>query len=62
MIKYTAADCNAAWDELRPHIQKLVDRFGQAQAFGIATDVVNTVCPDGGETAPQYVRIGAAWL
>jgi hypothetical protein len=60
MRKYTAADCDAAWNELRPHIQKLVDRFGQAQAFGIAMDVVATVCPDGMSMVPQYVRPGAA--
>jgi hypothetical protein len=35
-------------NELRPELQKLVDRFGQAQTFEILMALAHTVCPDGG--------------
>ena len=34
-------------NELRPEVQKLVDRFGQAQTFEILMALAHSVCPDG---------------
>jgi hypothetical protein len=34
-------------NELRPEVQKLVDRFGQAQTFEILMALAHAVCPDG---------------
>ena len=34
-------------NELRPEVQKLVDRFGQAQTFEILMVLAHSVCPDG---------------
>jgi hypothetical protein len=41
---------NMGWiedNELRPEVQKLVDRFGQAQTFEIPMALAHSVCPDG---------------
>ena len=35
-------------NELRPDVQNLVDRFGQAQTFEILMALAHSVCPDGG--------------
>jgi hypothetical protein len=59
MKPFTAADVQAAHDELRPHIQKLVDRFGQAQAYEIASSVARRVCPDPQEE-PKYIDVGTS--
>jgi len=34
-------------NELRPEVQKLVDRFGQAQTFDILMALAHSVCPGG---------------
>jgi hypothetical protein len=54
------ARIQAAHDELLPQAQKLVDEFGQAQAYEIIEAVARTVCPDGSNHAPKYVITGAA--
>jgi hypothetical protein len=46
-VNYTAEDVEAAHDELRRLAQKLVDRFGQTQAFEILSALADAVCPDG---------------
>jgi hypothetical protein len=58
MTPFNEADVHAAFDELRPHVQRLVDRFGQAQAFEITIKVAHAVCPDGEDKAPQYYILG----
>jgi hypothetical protein len=54
------ARIQAAHDELLPRAQKLVDEFGQAQAYEIIEAVARTVCPGGRSHAPKYVITGAA--
>jgi hypothetical protein len=48
-------EIEAAHDALRAQVQKLVDRFGQAQAFEIVTAVAHIVCPDGARKLPEYI-------
>jgi hypothetical protein len=43
---FTAEDVDAADEALRPHIQALVDRFGQAQTHEIVTKLALSMCPD----------------
>ena len=59
MSTFTEADVEAAFNEIRPHAQKLVDRFGQAQAFEILTAVARATCPDGVLQAPLITIISA---
>ena len=54
MKDFTAADVEVAHDELRRHVQKLVDRFGQAQAYEILLGVGRATCPDGMMKAPKF--------
>lgn len=52
MKPYTEADVDAAFNELRPLAQKLVDRFGQVQTHAILSAVRDDTCPDGGADPP----------
>jgi hypothetical protein len=57
MEPFTETDLEAAFDELRPHAQKLVDRFGQEQAFEILLAMAETVCPDGRDKVPPFRKL-----
>lgn len=54
---YTTKDVQAAHDALRPHVQRLVDRFGQAQASEILLALIGSVCPDGRDKLPRYLFV-----
>jgi hypothetical protein len=60
MGTFNAADVQKAHNELRPTIQKLVDRFGQAQTYEIMLAVARDVCRDGMSKAPQFWCVGDA--
>jgi hypothetical protein len=52
--EFTEADVQAAHDKLRRHVQKLVDRFGQAQTYEIFWGVISVTCPDS-QGLPKYI-------
>ena len=56
MKKFTAEDVQDAHDELCPHAQKLVDRFGQSQAAEIMRAVLEQTCPDA--EMPEFMMLG----
>jgi hypothetical protein len=51
---FTAEDVQAAHDQLYPTVQKLIDRFGEAQAFEILVSIAHEMCPDGCSQVPEY--------
>jgi hypothetical protein len=56
-VNYTAEEVLAVYDELRPLAQKLVDRFGQTQAFEILSALADALCPDGKAKVPAFLFI-----
>jgi hypothetical protein len=53
---FTEHDVVAALNKIHPYVQKLVDRFGQAQANHILEFVAGELCPDGlREEPPIYL-------
>jgi hypothetical protein len=57
MKPFTARDVQRAHDHLRPHVQKLVDGFGQAQAFESVMSVAFATSPNRPEL-PKYMQVG----
>jgi len=56
---FTDADVEAAFRELQPHIQRLVDRFGPAQAHHMLMVMADTVAPGGRDRLPPiYLSVG----
>jgi hypothetical protein len=52
---FTEADVQQVYDELRLQVQKLVDRFGQAQTAEILRALEDVACPNAGKQGmPKY--------
>ena len=50
--KFTAEDLQRAHDRLRPQIERLVERFGAAQAFELVDGIRRELTPYGGPNEP----------
>jgi hypothetical protein len=38
-------------------VQKLIDRFGEAQAFELLVSIAHELCPDGSTQLPEYKAV-----
>jgi hypothetical protein len=54
MKPFNKNDVLAALNEIRPHAQKLVDRFGESQASAILRAVTYAECPEA-EVPPVFL-------